>query len=223
MSSGSKSSFSCWRTSMASRKPIFSNALFHSRMPSRTEARYSSGTDFSIQNTIFFLGGDSLSRVLGIDVGPLQPPAIDVAEEGRVLAVAAEILDDAEEIADAVVGQARLIAAVGQLAQAVVDDHGGAAAVDDAVVAEAAAAGDRSRPLPARCCLGNALILCQMLRLASKLPRPSWAKSVMKMSFRLMQHAAALRVDGCGCAGPSAPNRCRSSRRPWRPASRTWP
>ena len=33
---------------------------------------------------------------------------------------------------------------------------------------------------------GNALTLCQVLRLASKLPRPSWAKSVMKMSLRLM-------------------------------------
>ena len=125
MSSGSKSSFSCWRTSMASRKPIFSNALFHSRMPSRTEARYSSGTDFSIQKTIFFFGGRQLVGLLRVDrLGPLQPPAVDVADEGGVLAVGAEVLDDAEEVADAVVGEARLVAAVGQLAQAVVDDDG---------------------------------------------------------------------------------------------------
>ena len=81
---------------MASRKPIFSNALFHSRMPSRTAARYSSGTDFSIQKTIFFLGGDELAAFLpGRAVGPLQPPAVDVADEGGVLAVAAEVLDGA--------------------------------------------------------------------------------------------------------------------------------
>jgi hypothetical protein len=42
-------------------KPNFSNALFHSRMPSRTADRYSSGTDFSTQKTIFFFGGESLS------------------------------------------------------------------------------------------------------------------------------------------------------------------
>ena len=46
---------------MALRKPIFSNALFHSRMPSSTNGRYSCGTVFSIQKTICFLGGESLA------------------------------------------------------------------------------------------------------------------------------------------------------------------
>ena len=86
------------------------------------------------------LRGRQLVGVLRVDrLGPLQPPAVDVADEGGVLAVGAEVLDDAEEVADAVVGQARLVAVVGQLAQAVVDDDRGAAAVDDAVVAAAAA------------------------------------------------------------------------------------
>src|SRR6202011_1116729 len=69
----------------------------------------------------------------------LQPPAVDVTHEGRIALVVAEILDDAEEVADAVVGQTRL-GAVGQLHQSVVDDDGDATAVDDTVAADAGAA-----------------------------------------------------------------------------------
>ena len=47
--------------------------------------------------------------------------------------VLAEVLDGAEEVADAVVGQAGLVAAVGQLHQAVVDDERDPAAVDHGV------------------------------------------------------------------------------------------
>ncbi len=43
---------------MASMKPIFSKALFHSRIPSRTYWRYSRGTVRSIQKMIGCLGGD---------------------------------------------------------------------------------------------------------------------------------------------------------------------
>ncbi len=75
--------------------------------------------------------------MLGIDrIGPLQSPAIDVAQERGVLVVGAEILDDAEEIADAIVGEARLVAVLGQLAQSVVNDDRLAATVNDAVIAE---------------------------------------------------------------------------------------
>ncbi len=61
MSSGSKSSrpASCQRTAIASTKPIFSNALFHSRMPFSTYGRYSIGTVSSMYQTICFLGGES--------------------------------------------------------------------------------------------------------------------------------------------------------------------
>ena len=136
------------------------------------------------------LRGRQLVLVLRIGVGPLQPPAIDVAEERGVAVVGAEVLDDAEEVADAVVGQARLIAVLGQQRQAVVDDDRGAAAVDDAVV-------PAKRP-PAKVAatsssmfFGNALTLCQLLRLGSKPPRPSSAKSLMKMSLRSMTTPAA--------------------------------
>ena len=116
MSSGSKSSFSCWRTSMASRKPIFSNALFHSRMPSRTAGAVLVRHRFLDPEDDLLFRRRQLVGILGIDrLGPLQPPAVDVAQEGGVLVVGAEVLDDAEEMADAVVGEARLIAAVGQL------------------------------------------------------------------------------------------------------------
>src|SRR5262249_36321847 len=60
------------------------------------------------------------------------------------------VLDGGEEVADAVVGQARLEAALGQLDQAVVEHDGGAARVDDALVAEeeaAAAAAEGGRDL----------------------------------------------------------------------------
>jgi hypothetical protein len=46
---------------MALRKPIFSNALFHSRIPSSTAGRYFSGTVSSMYQTICFLGGDSVA------------------------------------------------------------------------------------------------------------------------------------------------------------------
>ena len=46
---------------MASLKPIFSKALFHSRIPSWTYGRYSSGTLSSMYQTICFLGGESLA------------------------------------------------------------------------------------------------------------------------------------------------------------------
>ncbi len=48
-------------TSMASRKPIFSNALFHSRMPSRTAERYSSG---------YFHGPDLRTPLEPLPLGP---------------------------------------------------------------------------------------------------------------------------------------------------------
>ena len=44
---------------MAFLKPIFSNALFHSRMPSSTAGRYFSGTVASMYQMICFLGGES--------------------------------------------------------------------------------------------------------------------------------------------------------------------
>ena len=68
---------------MASMKPIFSNALFHSRMPSRTYWRYSRGTVRSIQKMIGCLGGDFSA------VGLLffQVPAGDVVDVGRLVDV----------------------------------------------------------------------------------------------------------------------------------------
>jgi len=42
-------------------KPIFSNALFQSSMPSRTHRRHWIGTVFSMMKTIGSLGGDSSS------------------------------------------------------------------------------------------------------------------------------------------------------------------
>ena len=52
-------SASCCLTTIASLNPIFSNALFHSRMPSRTAGRYFSGTVRSIQNTIGSFGSET--------------------------------------------------------------------------------------------------------------------------------------------------------------------
>ena len=40
---------------------------------------------------------------------PFEAPAIDIAQKGRVLAIGAEILDDAEEITDTVIGEAGLV------------------------------------------------------------------------------------------------------------------
>ncbi len=75
-------------------------------------------------------------------LGALEAPAVDVADEGGVLVVGAEILDGGQEVADTVVGQARLVAGFGQLAQAVVDDDRVAAPVNDAFVAEHAPAAE---------------------------------------------------------------------------------
>ena len=121
MSSGSKSSrpASSQRTAIASLKPIFSNALFHSRMPSSTYGRYSIGTVSSTYQTICFLGGESLAAGFGL----LEPPAVDHADEVRVGVGDAEVLGRAQEVADAVVGRARAVAEIGRLHQAVVDDH----------------------------------------------------------------------------------------------------
>ncbi len=105
MSSGSKSSFSCWRTSIASRKPIASNA--------RDDL------------------GPFLPRRA---VGPLEAPAVHIADERRFAAFGREILDRGEEVADAIVGEARLVA-VRQFDETVVDDDGLAARVDDAALA----------------------------------------------------------------------------------------
>ncbi len=56
----SKSSCSvCWRTTIAFRKPDFSKALFHSRIPSATAGRYFSGTFRSIQYVIGSFGSDT--------------------------------------------------------------------------------------------------------------------------------------------------------------------
>ena len=55
-----------------------------------------------------------------------------------------------EEVADAVVGQARLVAAVGQLDEAVVDDDGVAARVDDAIVRRRGRAGEGGGDLQSR-------------------------------------------------------------------------
>src|SRR5262249_17859621 len=83
------------------------------------------------------LGYRELVGVLGIDrLRSLQPPAVDVANEGGVLALAAEVLDRGDEVANAIIGDARLIAAVGQLRQAIVNDHGLTAVVDVAVIVE---------------------------------------------------------------------------------------
>ena len=122
---------SCQRTAIASRKPIFSNALFHSRMPSSTYGRYSCGTVSSTHQTICFFGGESLA--LGSAFSSRQR----LIWRTKVVSVfvLAEVLDGAEEVAHAVVGQARLVAAVGQLHQAVVDHERDAAAVGHAVVA----------------------------------------------------------------------------------------
>ena len=122
----------------------------------------------STHQTICFLGGESLA----LGVGLLQPPAVDLPDEGGVGVLLAEVLDRAEEVADAVVGQARLVAAVGQLHQAVVDDQR-----DPAGVGHAVAAGGRRRTAHAPALkvastwssrlFGNALILCQDVRLRS--------------------------------------------------------
>ncbi len=58
-SSVSKSASSgCTLTTIAFVKPIRSNALFHSRMPSATVSRYATGTLRSIQKTIGCFGSD---------------------------------------------------------------------------------------------------------------------------------------------------------------------
>src|SRR5262249_34065649 len=62
-------------------------------------------------------------------------------DKRRVAGVVGVVLHHAEEVSDAIVGQARVVAALGQLAQAVVDDDGDAAAVDDRVAAAAAGVG----------------------------------------------------------------------------------
>ena len=81
------------------------------------------------------LGRGQLVFVFGIGLSPLQPPTIDVTQERRVLTVGAEILDHAEEMPDAVVGQAWLVAGVRQLDQAVMQHHRVAARIDHAVIA----------------------------------------------------------------------------------------
>ena len=48
---------------------------------------------------------------------------------------------------------------------------------------------------------GNALTLCQVLRLASNEPKPSWAKSVMKMSLKFDEQRFAAVVDGLDAQG----------------------
>jgi hypothetical protein len=59
-SSVSKSAFSGWISArIASLKPIFSNALFHSSTPAMIGARYFTGTERSIQKTIGRTGSDS--------------------------------------------------------------------------------------------------------------------------------------------------------------------
>ena len=59
-SSVSKSAFSGWTsTRIAFLKPIFSNALFHSRTPAVIAARYLNGTVRSIQKTIGLTGSES--------------------------------------------------------------------------------------------------------------------------------------------------------------------
>ena len=67
--------------------------------------------------------------------------------------------------------------------------------VGDAVVL-AAAAGRRPPPLKvvstsSSMLFGKPLTLAQLLRLRSTRPRPSWAKSVRKMSEKIDQTAAA--------------------------------
>jgi len=48
-----------WRTTIASLKPIFSNALFHSSTPAVTDARKFNGMFLSNQNTMGCFGGDN--------------------------------------------------------------------------------------------------------------------------------------------------------------------
>ena len=60
MSEVSKSALSgCTSTWIASLKPMRSNALFHSRMPSLIGSRYLTGMLRSSQNTIGCFGSDS--------------------------------------------------------------------------------------------------------------------------------------------------------------------
>src|SRR5262249_25156759 len=74
----------------------------------------------------------------------LDAPALHVTDERGLTIVLAEGFDGREKIADGVIGDARLIAAVGQLHHAVVDKHGIAPAVDRA-------AAEVSEPAAAKC------------------------------------------------------------------------
>ena len=100
------------------------------------------------------------------------------------------------------------------------NDDGVAAGVDDAVVAA------ESRPLPLNVAAtssstlrGNALILCQVLRLASKEPQAQLGEIGHEDVVEVDQDRVAGRGGCSGCAGTSAPNRCRWFRRPERPAT----
>ena len=68
---------------MASRKPIFSNALFHSRMPSSTNGRNSWGTVSSTYQMICRFGGESFA--FGLDFSSRQRLTMRTAFESGSL------------------------------------------------------------------------------------------------------------------------------------------
>ena len=85
----------------------------------------------STYQTICFLGGESLA------CGSAFSSRQRLIRRTKFVSgsVDAEVLGRAQEVADAVVGVAGLVAGVGDLHQAVVDDQGPAPAVGHAVVA----------------------------------------------------------------------------------------
>ena len=132
MSSGSKSSPLVpasgrrWRCgSRSSRTPCSTRGC-----PPRHRAGIRAGTLSSMYQTICFFGGESLA--FGSAFSSRQRL---ICRTKLVSGSLAEVLRGVQEVADAVVGQSRLVARVGQLDQAVMDHDGDPARVDHAVVA----------------------------------------------------------------------------------------
>ena len=141
MSSGSQvASSGCWRTSIALTNPAFSNALFHSRMPSRIGAIF-------VGNRLLDPEDDRCDRRRNRFFGLRLPqvPAVDVADELVGFALFGKVLDGRQKVTHAIVGLPGLVAGFGQFAERIMDVDRHPAAVGNGVDLGLAAGGEGGR------------------------------------------------------------------------------
>ena len=115
---------------MASLKPIFSNALFHSRIPSSTYGRYSIGHGVLDVPDDLLLGGESLAWGLAFSSRQRLIMRTKLVS-GSLMPKSLVALRKWPTRSSAIAG---MIAGVRGLHQAVVDHHRDAAVVGNAVV-----------------------------------------------------------------------------------------